>query len=344
MNEWSSVLHSRNGGIGLESAPGERVLLFRAMDLPPFLTVVLFSLFSFIFPHTGTITLAGLVLSRGYVVGTMYLLALIPVWVLIRAERRYGGKILNFFRTFYPQILITPFFMESIRLSAQVFGGRSHDAFFASLDQRIFGFQPYIDFHEAFDAFPRFNELMFAAYFSYYLVIVTLLWIPWFLGNREETERAVFIYFGITLVVNVWYIFFRVQGPKYWIPELKLNWYDHFEGYLFVRFFKRMFNRVTLSGAAFPSSHALFTALCVVFGYRWDKRLLSVYLPALALIMLATVYIYAHYAVDILTGMALAPLLYLAVSLLYEPCRRLLSIHKERVRIRVVQSEAEPEA
>jgi membrane-associated phospholipid phosphatase len=313
------------------------------MDIPPLLTVFFFSAFSFAFPYSGTEKVLRFSLPRGYVVGVEYLLSLVPVWILLKAERRHGGKVLNFLRTFYPQILITPFFTESIHLSTQVFGGVSHDAFFIALDQRIFGFEPYLIFYKALETVPRFNELMFGSYFSYYILVATLLWIPWLKGDRKETERSVFIYFAINLVVIVWYVFFRVQGPKYWISELRSNWYGNFRGYLFVKFFQNMFNHVDMAGAAFPSSHALFTALCVVFGYRWDKRLLGVYLPILSLIMLATIYIYAHYAVDILTGILLAPLLYLAFARLYGPCQNLFqSICEKCSRPQPARPEAEP--
>ena len=258
-------------------------------------------------------------MPRGYAVGTAYIAALAPICLLLMAERRYGGRVLSFFRTFYAQLLITPFFMESILLSTQVFGGASHDAFFAALDQRLFGFQPYLVFYKAFETVPRFNELMFGSYFSYYILIATLPWIPWARGDRAETERSVFIYFAMTFAVSVWYVFFRVQGPKYWIPELHTNWYGNFEGFLFVRFFQKTFNMSTLSGAAFPSSHVLFTSLCVILGYRWDKRLLAIYLPALSLVLVATVYIYAHYTIDGLSALFLSPLMYAAAARLYTP-------------------------
>ena len=298
--------------------------LLRAMDVPPLAALAFFLSASFLVPHTGTIHVWEWSIPLGYAKAAGYLAALASILFLAAAERRWGGRALSFLRTLYPLLLITPFFLDSILLSTVVMGGRSHDAFFAALDQRIFGFQPYMVFYKSFESVPRFNELMFGSYFMYYVMIATVLWIPWIRGNREETERAVFIYFMITLTVSVWYVFFRVQGPKYWVPELRENWYNHFAGYFFVPFFQRGFETVNLSGAAFPSSHVLFSTLCIILAWRWDRRLLAFYLPMLALVCLATVYIYAHYAVDGLAAIALAPLLYLAYSRLYEPFRLLL--------------------
>lgn len=310
--------------IGYTRQPGDDGPLLKAMDIPPLALTAFFAVMSVLFPHTGEIHLFSPSIPRGYAVAAGYLLVFPAGLLLISAERRYGGRVLSFFRTFYPQLLITPFFLESILLSAQVLGGVSHDAFFTALDQRIFGFQPYLVFYKAFEAAPRFNELMFGSYFMYYIMVATVLWIPWIRGDRKETERAVFVYFMITLLVSVWYVFFRVQGPKYWVPELRAHWYGNFAGYFFVPFFQRGFETVTLSGAAFPSSHALFTSLFVIFGLRWDKRLLAVYLPLLALVLLSTVYIFAHYASDTLAGLILSPILYYVSSRLYKPFQAIL--------------------
>ncbi len=304
--------------IGYErEKPGEGPLL-RTMDIPVLASVAFFIAASILVPGTGTIRIGAGPLPRGYVVAAGFAAAGALILGLAAAERRYGGRILSFLRTLYPLLLITPFFLESILLSTQVFGGRSHDAFFRSLDEAIFGFEPYLEFYKSFESFPRFNELMFGSYFSYYVMIATVLWIPWIKGDRRETERSVFVYFLIQFAVAVWYVFFRVQGPKYWVPELHSHWYGSFRGFFFVPFFQRGFETVTLSGAAFPSSHVLFSSLCVLFAWRWDKRFLALYLPMLALVLLATVYIFAHYAVDGLAALVLAPLLFYGANRLYD--------------------------
>lgn len=292
--------------------------LLRTMDAPVLATILFFIAASILVPHTGTVPAGPWTVPRGYAVAAGFAAAGALVLALAAAERRYGGRPLSFLRTLYPLLLITPFFMESILLSAQVFGGRSHDAFFRALDKAIFGFEPCLEFYKSFVSFPRFNEFMFGSYFSYYVMIATVLWIPWIKGDREETERAVFVFFLIQFAVTVWYVFFRVQGPKYWVPELRSYWYGNFRGFLFVPFFQRGFETLTLSGAAFPSSHVLFSSLCVLFAWRWDRRFLAFYLPLLALVLLATVYIFAHYAVDGLAALILAPPLFFGAGRLYD--------------------------
>jgi len=117
-------------------------------------------------------------------------------------------------------------------------------------------------------------------------------------------------------LVSTWYVFFRVQGPKYWLPDLRTAWYTAFEGGLFVRLFQNTLAATTLSGAAFPSTHVILTLTTLGLAQKNDKRLFALYLPVACLILVSTVYIRAHYATDVLGGAlvaaTLSPLCYSA--------------------------------
>jgi membrane-associated phospholipid phosphatase len=202
--------------------------------------------------------------------------------------------------------LISAFFTESILLSSQAMGGVSHDDFFMAADQRLFGFQPAREFHGLFGGAPWLNELMFGVYFGYFAFMVFAIWIPFLKGDRAEGERQMFVVASLMALACVWYVFFRVQGPKYWLPDLRRAWYDSVQGGLFVGLFRRSLATATLSGAAFPSTHVILTLTTLAFAYRNDRRYFLVYLPAAVLILCSTVYIYAHWAVDVLGGIAFA--------------------------------------
>jgi membrane-associated phospholipid phosphatase len=220
----------------------------------------------------------------------------------------------SFVRTYYPQPLIAVFFPESILLSAQALGGLSHDDFFMAADQAIFGFQPAREFSRTFGHLPWLNEIMFGVYIAYFAFMVFAIWIPYFKGDRAEGERQIFVVATMMAVVSVWYVFFRVQGPKYWLPDLREAWYDGFTGGFFVGLFQNTLSHATLSGAAFPSTHVILTLTTLALAFRNDRRFFAFYVPVAVLILCSTVYIYAHWAVDILGGIAFvaifAPLFY----------------------------------
>ena len=54
------------------------------------------------------------------------------------------------------------------------------------------------------------------------------------------------------LVIYVFYVAFRVMGPKYYLPDLHSAWYSDFNGGIITHFFQKAFRYTTLSGAAFP--------------------------------------------------------------------------------------------
>ncbi len=150
---------------------------------------------------------------------------------------------------------------------------------------------------------------MFGVYFAYFPLMITALWIPFFKGDRAEGERQVFTICAIVAVVCTWYVFYRVEGPKYWLPDLRKAWYDGIEGGFFVDLFRRSLATATLSGAAFPSTHVILTLTTLALAYRNDRRYFAVYLPIAVLILCSTVYIRAHWASDILGGIIAALLL-----------------------------------
>ena len=313
MNE-ALVLNDRTRGTS-----GYRL---RPHDLVTAVLALLFALFSLAWPGTGTTNLFGAAFSRGFFMAAVYLVvALLSLsFPLIETALTRRGKafarIAGFVHTYYPEAFIALFFTDSILLSAQVMGGYSHDPFFVAADQAIFGCQPSRELAPALGSQPWINELMFGSYFAYFAFMTSTLWIPYVKGEREEGERQMFVVAAVMALVSTWYVFFRVQGPKYWLPDLRTAWYTAFEGGLFVRLFQNTLAATTLSGAAFPSTHVILTLTTLGLAQKNDKRLFALYLPVACLILVSTVYIRAHYATDVLGGAlvaaTLSPLCYSA--------------------------------
>lgn len=289
----------------------------KAHDLVWASLALLFALFSFLWPGTGTLGLGGAAVARGYLMALAYLgvaaFSLAAPLAESRlpegAKRRPWTRLLVFVRTYYPQAFIALFFTDAILLSAQAFGGVSHDDFFAAADQAIFGYQPAREFARALGSKAWINELMYGSYFAYFAFMVITVWIPYLKGDREEGERQLFAVVATVAIVCTWYVFFRVQGPKYWLPDLKDAWYDDIRGGFFVGLFQRSLATATLSGAAFPSTHVILTVTTLALAFRNDRRYFALYLPFAVLILCATVYIFAHWATDILGGILVAAVL-----------------------------------
>ncbi len=230
-------------------------------------------------------------------------------------------RVMRFVRTFYVHAFYGPYFAEVILLSQAVWGPLSLDGLLAGLEEAVFGFQPALAFSEALSHLPWVNELLFFGYFSYYLILTTGFWIMFLRGWDEAARRAVFITITAFALLYVWYVFFPVQGPKYFFESLNRSWYGEFEGYLFVPLMRAVFDRMTLAGAAFPSSHVAIGLIAIVLLRPHLPRLFRLYLALFVLLCVSTVYIYAHYALDVVAGLVVAPVLLWAAKRLYQRVR-----------------------
>lgn len=218
--------------------------------------------------------------------------------------------VLRFLRIFYVQLLYILFFSECIILSQLFFGFRSLDPFFFRIEQILFQSQPAERFYLFLPQNRLVTELFFFSYFFYYALICVGLWLLFVKGERDKAAYGLaFITCGFYLFY-VFYIFFPVQGPKYYIPELHALWYENFHGYLFTRILKGMFRNMNLAGAAFPSSHVAMSLIALILNWRFNRWLAVGLLPLTLMLMASTVYIYAHYLVDVLAGIFVGIMLY----------------------------------
>jgi membrane-associated phospholipid phosphatase len=248
-------------------------------------------------------------LPRGYLLAAIFAASGALVLYLGRRDFSASPRLIRFLRCYYPQIYFAPLFTESIILSRQAMGGFSHDSFFARLDGLVFGFQPAREFSGALGQFPWCNEIMFGAYFSFYFILVLTPWIPWLRGDEAEGERESAILAGFMLVVYVFYVFFRVVGPKHYLPDLIAVGYGRLRGGFFTYLEGGILSAAITTGAAFPSSHVAVSLMMTSFIARTERRLLPLYVLDVILIGLATIYIYAHWAADVAGGILAAALL-----------------------------------
>jgi membrane-associated phospholipid phosphatase len=272
-----------------------------------------FALLSLLNCGRARLVLPGLNLDRELVLGLIFLLLDILILLFVRLLNPLRSRVAQFFRMFYVQALYTLYFTQSILLSQLFFHGRSLDAQFAWLEQFLFRSQPALIMSRGLGAGPWFNELIFFAYFSFYAMITLG---PWFLYVRERYEEARRMLFIITLsffVLYVWYAFFPVQGPKYFFPELRRMWYSNFDGYFFTHLMKAFFGSVNLAGAAVPSSHVAVALVALMLNWRDNRALFWVFLPLTVLLAFSTIYLYAHYVVDVILGAAVGVLLYIFI-------------------------------
>ena len=165
--------------------------------------------------------------------------------------------------------------------------------------------------------------MMCLGYWSYYplMAVVTLSVLIW---RRKSFERVVFVILGTFFIHYVIFILLPVTGPQYYYEAVGLedirngvfpNLHDYFNhhqermtcpGYadgVFYSLVESAHQTGERPIAAFPSSHV---SLCLVLMLLlWKERLHHIFgalLPLALLLIISTVYIRAHYAIDVLAG------------------------------------------
>jgi membrane-associated phospholipid phosphatase len=239
--------------------------------------------------------------------------------LILAHARRPDNRLLDFLRHFYPVLLYTGFYRETGELNQTLVSGFL-DPFFMRLDARVFGLQPSLEFMNHLPFTPV-SELFYAAYFSYYLMIVGV-GLALFYRNRDQFFHYISIVSFVFYVCYFIYIFTPVMGPRIFFqeivdyqlpadvqPALPPVFPATVQAGLFYKIMAWIYHRFETPGAAFPSSHVAIAITTVWFSFRYLRRIRWPHLAVVVLLCVSTVYCRYHYLVDVLAGTFTAALL-----------------------------------
>jgi membrane-associated phospholipid phosphatase len=226
------------------------------------------------------------------------------IFLFIIADQQLNKPFFRFLRNFYPLGLFAFFYAETDSLNNLIFS-HNLDQYIVNLEETLFGGQPSIWFYQYFP-WNWFNELMNAAYFSFYLLIFILcFWI--YRNNESEGKFSIFIICSSFYIYYILFILFPVAGPQFHFdpPYNKIP-----DAYIFrdiMKFIDSVGERPT---AAFPSSHVGIVCILWYLAFKYAKPLLKWYIPIGIALFFSTVYIKAHYVIDVIAGILSAPTIY----------------------------------
>ena len=210
----------------------------------------------------------------------------------------------------------------------------NQDPFFAQLEQRVFGFQPALVFAQQWTN-PVFSELMYLGYSSYFFLIVAVT-LYYFFKRYDEFGRTSYVIIGSFFAYYVVFIALPVTGPQFYylaagldniaqgvFPDVGSYFLTHdemmtmpgYENGVFYQFMVHAHSAGERPTAAFPSSHVGVTLVMLLLAWRaQSRRLFLLVLPFFLLMCLATVYIRAHYAIDVIAGIVSGVFVYAALQ------------------------------
>lgn len=207
--------------------------------------------------------------------------------------------------------LMTFLYKETAMLNTLIFP--KIDEFLSNLDQNIFKFQPSIEFSKHFNSL-FFSELFYFGYFCYYLLPLVVLGILYkFLPQKIEE-------FGFILITSflLYYFIFIIipaEGPQFYFtfPDN----YIEAQG-IFGNAIKLIQKNGEAPTAAFPSSHVGISWIVIFWLYQNFRKSVKYFLPFVVLLMFSTVYIKAHYFVDVVAGFISAPIVFFLTFKFYK--------------------------
>lgn len=241
----------------------------------------------------------------------------LAMWVVYRLV---PCRITRMLRAFIQMSMLSWWYTDTYHLNI-LFPNLDHH--FATIEQQLFGFQPALLFAKHFSS-PIVSELLDMAYISYFPIFagVTIFYL---LYRYKEFERCCFIIMASFLSFYVIYDLLPVVGPMYYYKAVGLDQIargafpavgDYFRhhtemlpspGYkdgMFYQLLKGVHESGEKPTAAFPSSHVGITVIALLLAWRTgNRKLFYTIVPFAVLICFATVYIMAHYVIDVFAGL-----------------------------------------
>ena len=236
---------------------------------------------------------------------------------LIQLYARFPkNRLLDLIRHYYAIPLFIAFYRETEFLN-QMFHVGYFDPEFLRLEQWLFGMQPGLELMPRFPA-TWVAEVLYAAYFSYYLMIagvgLTLL-----LRDRRQFAHFIAVVSFMFYVCYTIYIFVPVVGPRIVyrglvdqpLPQEVLPASDFdppasVQSAVFFRLMAWIYEHFEAAGAAFPSSHVAVAIGTLYFSFLYLRPIRYVHLIAMILLCISTVYGRYHYVVDVAAGVLTA--------------------------------------
>jgi membrane-associated phospholipid phosphatase len=208
-------------------------------------------------------------------------------------------KSVRFLRYWYPLGLFIFLYEESGILNHLVFD-RYFSDIFVQIDAWIFGFQPSVTLSQKL-SHPAISEYMSFSYFTYYPLIPFLGTILYLKGKYRQFDTVMFSASLTFYACFLFFIFFPVAGPQFTFEEVIGR---ELKGYLFAPLMNLVLEMGEIENGAFPSSHVAIAMVILLFSFQYERKVAYILTYFFIMLCVSTVYINAHYFIDIPGGIA----------------------------------------
>lgn len=232
---------------------------------------------------------------------------------LIYWAHKNQTKLNRLLRYTYPLILSGYFYSETVFYNKLFF--KNLDPYLIQIEQSLFGWQPSLEFSR-YLSHQLFSELMYFAYFSFYVLIFCFA-LYLFLKRKEYFKEGIFKLSASLYIFYFIFCLFPSAGPQFYFdaPENILP-----DAYVFNHIMHFIQDTAEQPTGAFPSSHVGISLIILLLTREKAPAFYKIAWPFVVLLIFSTVYIKAHYTIDIIGGLLIAPfILYLSDFLYHFP-------------------------
>jgi membrane-associated phospholipid phosphatase len=229
------------------------------------------------------------------------------------AHKRQHNAVLKYIHVFMP-LFIVLFTFDSLSRLTHYVNPADMDPVLARLDERVFGVTPGVWMERFIN--PVLTTVLQLCYASYYFLPVALGLILYFKNENEAFDRTVF---GIVLgffISYVGYLLVPALGPRFYLN----GQYDSglMRGHIATAVNDTLNMLEGENRDAFPSGHTEVVLIVLYYAWTYKRWYFWLALPLVTGLIISTVYLRYHYAVDVVAGMILAPVSVWAAGWLYE--------------------------
>lgn len=235
-----------------------------------------------------------------------HFLLCIGILFFLVSSKGATNKVLLFLKDWYSPMLFTFYYEQTYTFAKAIYRGSNFDSVILKIEEAIFGCQPSLLFSIKFPNI-FFSEFVHFGYAFYYLFIPLTGAFLYFTGHKSECRRFIFGCSALMLFCYVIFIVFPVAGP-YWTFNASRNEY---RGFIFVKIIDYIVLNAEIPNAAFPSSHVALALFVLLSAIKFRLKISLLLIPAFIGLTLATVYIKAHYVIDIPFGILVGVLFFI---------------------------------
>jgi membrane-associated phospholipid phosphatase len=221
------------------------------------------------------------------------------------------NEFLFFIKISYSSALLVYWYGETAALNTVIFA--PFDQILYDFDQQLFGYQPSIVFSALFSR-PFISEIMHLGYFSYYVLNAIAILLYYFY-LRSQTLKTVFIIIFSFFIYYWIFIVFPSIGPQYFLPVELRNVPDGLVLQDGIRILLHWGEKPT---GAFPSSHVGMALIFMILIYRISKKSFWLLMPVTLILTFSTIYLKAHYFIDVIGGIISGIIIYLISIRIYQ--------------------------